>query len=103
VALATDVHSAHFVGVHLRLRGDRPMRVSVQVRTSAGLRWGRSFYIAPEGSDITARLADLRAVGAAGAVPSSVDISSLLLVIDTINAAAGHAGHLVVLASDLVK
>jgi len=105
VALATDVHDQSFSAIDLSLKSDRPAKVSVQVRTAAGERWGRSYYIDPAGSAIQARLADFRpiAAGSNSAVPPSTAVTSILLVADLTNAAPGRAGRLVVQSSALVK
>ena len=102
VALATDVHSASLAGVHLRLRGDAPLRVSIQMRSATGARWGRSYYVAPEGTDVTVRLSELRPIGGAEGPAIGAAMTSLLLVVDLTNAAPGHRGRLTVLASDLL-
>ena len=103
VAIGSDLHEQVFDAIRLELRGDHPGRVSVQVRTGDGRRWGQSFYVDPSGSRILARVADLRSIGGAGPVPASAAVTSILLVVDLTNAAPGRAGRLTLSSSDLVK
>jgi len=104
VALATDIHGAAFTAIRLGLQADRPSRIWVQVRTEAGLRWGRTYYIDPAGTELFVPLGDLRTLGE-GPVgpPASISLSSILLVVDLTNASPGHSGRLVVLSSELVN
>jgi len=102
VALASDVHDAALRAIDLSLQGDRPLRVSVQVRRADGRRWGRSYYVDPDGTDLHVLLGDLRPIGDSSATKlAPADISSILLVIDLTKAAAGAAGRLRVLSSAL--
>jgi hypothetical protein len=104
VALATDVHGQAFNQIDLSLAGDRPMRVSVQVRRASGERWGRSFYVDPAGSAVRVPLARLKPITAsAGSVVSGTEVTSILLVIDLTNAAPGRSGVLRVKASALLN
>jgi hypothetical protein len=105
VALATDIQSQAFGGIRLGLKSDRPSRVWVQVRTSDGRRWGRSYYVDPSGSEIDARLNTFRPIGDdnLARVPDPKSLTSILLVVDLTNAAPGHAGRLAVLHSELVN
>jgi hypothetical protein len=78
--------------------------VWVQVRTSDGRRWGRSYYVDPSGSELDARLAAFRPIGdSATGVPDPKTLTSILLVVDLTNAEPGHAGRLSVLHSELVN
>jgi hypothetical protein len=104
VALATDVHGQAFKELDLSLAGDRPMRVSVQVRRASGERWGRSFYVDPAGSAVRVLLARLTPItAAAGSVVSGTDVTSILLVCDLTNAAPGRSGILRVISSALLN
>jgi hypothetical protein len=78
------------------------MRVSIQLRTAAGRRWGRSYYVDPAGSQLHVPVRDLRPVdgGVAGTFDPS-DATSLLIVIDLTNASPGRSGTLRVLSSAL--
>ena len=80
------------------------MRVSVQLRTADGRRWGKSFYVDPAGSALRVGLSDMRAIGVMDQGPlSASDATSLLLVIDLTNAAPGRSGTLKVLSSAFVR
>jgi hypothetical protein len=104
VALATDIHDESFSTVRLGLQSDRPSRVWVQVRTQAGLRWGRTYYIDPAGTEVEARLRDLRSMGDSPVgAPDPRTVTSILVVIDLTNAGPGHSGRLSVLSSELVN
>jgi hypothetical protein len=104
VALATDIHDAAITGLRFGLQPDRPARVSVQVRTADGRRWGRSYYVDPSGSELIVPLNDLRPIGGAAAgSPDPKTLTSILLVLDLTNAVPGHSGRLTVLSSELVK
>ena len=105
VALATDLQRQAFRSIDLTLAGDRPLRVSVQVRHSDGRRWGSSFYVDPAGSNLRIPLSRLRPIGqgpAAGSPISSIDVTSILVVVDLANAEPGRAGVVRVLSSALV-
>jgi hypothetical protein len=104
VALATDVHGQSFNQIDLSLAGDRPMRVSVQVRRANGDRWGRSFYVDSGGSAVRVPLASLKPIApAAGSAVSGADVTSILLVVDLTNAVPGRSGTFRVKASALVN
>ncbi len=104
VALATDLHDQAFTEMRYGLQTDQPSRVSVQVRSLGGLRWGRSYYVDPAGTEVDVRLADLRLIGEGSVgVPGPGLLSSVLLVVDLTNTAPGHSGRLTVLSSELVK
>jgi hypothetical protein len=103
-ALATDLRRQTFSAIDLSLAGDRPLRVSVQVRRADGGRWGRSYYVGPAGTSLRIPIADLRPI--AGTTPGTVsapDATSILLVIDLSNAAPGRSGVLRVRSSALLK
>ena len=103
VALATDPGRQAYGTIELSLAGDRPLRVSLQVRTANGGRWGRSLYVDPSGSVFRVPLSSLRPIGAAGETPPSTDITSVLLVLDLTNAAPGRSGVLRVKTSALLN
>ena len=101
VALATDLPAESVSAIDLSLAGDRPLRVSVQLRNPAGGRWGRSYYVDPAGSALHIPLASLVPIGAP---PGTVaDARSLLLVIDITNAQPGRSGVLRVRSSALLR
>lgn len=104
VALATDLQRQAFTAIDLSLAGDRPLRVSVQVRRADGGRWGRSFYVDSAGTTLRIPLSTLRPIGAiSGSAMSSTDVTSILLVLDLANAAPGRSGVLRVKGSALVN
>lgn len=104
VALATDIHNDAIRGMHFGLQTDRAARVSIQVRTADGRRWGRSYYVDPTGSELTVPLKDLSPIeGAGGGAPDPKKLTSILLVLDLTNAVPGHSGQLTVLSSELVR
>ena len=99
VAVATDLHGTAFGAVDLGLAGDRPGRVSVQLRDANGRRWARSYYVDPAGSQLHVAVEALRPVGGGEGSPDASKMTSLLLVIDLTNASPGRAGRLRVLSS----
>ena len=103
VALASDLGRQVFGTIELSLAGDRPLRVSVQIRGKNGGRWGRSYYVDPAGSLLRVPLAGMRPIDGAAAVPASTDLTSVLVVLDLTNAAPGRAGVLRVRASALIN
>lgn len=104
VAMATDLNAHDFARIDLRLTADRPMRVSVQLRSADGRRWGRSYYVDPAGTVIEVPVAALLPVDGGGGGPiAGRDATSLLLVVDLTNAAPGRTGNLKVLSSAFVK
>jgi hypothetical protein len=104
VALASDIEPQPLTAIELSLAGDRPLRVSVQVRRADGERWGRSFYVDPAGSNLRVPLSTLRPVGGTpGSTVLTTEITSILVVLDLTNAAPGHAGVLRVKTSALIK
>lgn len=105
VALATDLGGQPFGAIDLTLAGDRPLRVSVQLRRGDGARWGRSYYVDPAGTRLHVPIGDLKSLRPAAAETriSAADATSILLVIDLANANPGRAGVLRVLASALVN
>jgi hypothetical protein len=104
VALASDLHGQPFKEIELSLAGNRPMRISVQVRRANGERWGRSVYVDTAGSAVRVSLARLAPItAAAGSSISGADVTSVLLVCDLTNAAPGRSGILRVKASALLN
>jgi hypothetical protein len=83
----------------LTLAADRPMRVSVQVRTGAGEspveRWQRSVYVDTVERNRTVFFDEFTPVGAARSPhPPLAGTPSVLFVIDTVNSRAGASGQL---------
>jgi hypothetical protein len=76
-------------------RADRPMRVSVQLRSrDASRRWQRSVYVDTFVQDYTVPFADMRPVGDASTVPDRATLGGVLFVIDTTNTKPGTVGRL---------
>jgi hypothetical protein len=77
-------------------RADRPMRLSVQIRTpggSDGRRWRRSVYLDQTPRTIDLALSELEPVGQATALrPIVARVQSVLFVVDTVNTAPSAAG-----------
>lgn len=103
VALASDLGRQDFSAIALTLAGDRPLRVSVQLRRADGARWARSYYVDPAGTRLHVPIADLKAVGtaAAGTRIAAAEATSILIVIDLANAHPGRTGVLRVTGSAL--
>ena len=78
-------------------RADRPMRLSVQLRASAGSdrRWRRSVYLDQTLRTVQLPFADFRGINAS--MPGHPDLSridSVLFVIDTVNTKIGSNGQI---------
>jgi hypothetical protein len=73
------------------------MRISVQVRTSAGgegPRWQRSVYLDETPRDVLVAFSDMNPVAPGGAGPVSVrDLRALRFVVDTVNTTPGSSGQ----------
>jgi len=95
VALSAPVSNRTLRFVRLRLRADRPMRVSLQLRRADGERWRRSVYVDPAARDLVVPLTGLTAVEGRDPIDPSA-VASLLLVIDLVNALPGASGKLTV-------
>ncbi len=98
VALVHAVdHLSTYDRLQLRARADRPMRLSVQLRTAApagGERWQRSVYVDQEMRDIVVFLDDVRPVGTTSSWrPDLGKVHSVLFVIDTTNTRPGTSGR----------
>jgi hypothetical protein len=92
VAVATDLHDRSFTSVEVGLTGEHPMRISVQVRTADGRRWGSSVYVDQTNRLFSVPLASMRSFDDGGAAPASSSITSVLLVVDLTNARPGSSG-----------
>jgi hypothetical protein len=105
VALASDLGRQAFSAIDLTLAGDRPLRLSVQLRRADGARWGRSYYVDPAGTRLRVPIADLKPVRPAAAESriSAAEATSILVVIDLANANPGRSGTLRVTASALTQ
>jgi len=81
-------------GVRFIAHADRPMRLSVQVRTLSSERWLRSVYVDRTTREYTLLLDDFRLpLGAStGETPHDRALQSLMFVVDTTNAKTGTSG-----------
>ena len=78
---------------------DRPMRVSVQLRSpgdgEAGQRWHRSVFVDTTPRDVSVFFDELTPRGATSTHrPALSDVQSILFVVDTVNTPIGTAGRL---------
>ena len=78
-------------------RADRPMRLSVQLRTpggEAGERWHRSVFLDPNPRDISIYFDDLTPRGVAANIrPILSNVDSVLYVVDAVNTKVGGRGR----------
>jgi hypothetical protein len=78
-------------------RADRPMRISVQVRTSIGgegRRWQRSVYLDETPREVMVAFGDMNSVAPGGAGPVPVrDLRALRFVVDNVNSLPGSSGQ----------
>src|SRR5215467_1279211 len=78
--------------VAFTIRADRPMRVSVQLRTEHD-RWQRSVYVEAFNREGTVLFDDMLPAGPTATVkPPLTDVRSLLFVVDTTNTKPGTSG-----------
>jgi hypothetical protein len=77
-------------------RADRPMRLSVQLRSSGGgERWRRSVYLDSMPRTVDVAFNDFRRVGSASSSPPELaKIDSILFVVDTVNNKVGSNGQI---------
>ena len=84
--------------IRFTVRGDRPHRVSVQLRASDSdlqelSRWQQSIYVGKETREVVVQFKEMKPIGLSPS--NSVDlnaVSALLVVVDTVNTVAGSAG-----------
>lgn len=93
--------------VTLRIRTDRPMRLSLQLRapgSGEGDRWRRSFYADMHERSLRVDFSEMRPVeeGQPRQVPLGA-IDTLLLVVDTVNSDPGARGRIWLTGIDVVK
>lgn len=94
VALAADVvQGRSFDVLAFSARAVKPMRLSVQLRFEDGARWVKSVYLDSQERDIAVRVADMTPdVRSGAAVPEPATASSILFVVDLVNARPGDSG-----------
>jgi len=94
VALITDLPHGLTASdrVAFTIRAERPMRVSVQLRTGHD-RWQRSVYVEAFNREATVMFDDMLPAGPTATVkPPLADVRSLLFVVDTTNTKPGTSG-----------
>jgi hypothetical protein len=97
VTLAVSTpRDAPFDRLRFTLRGERPMRVSVQLRApTVGDRWQRSVYVDDKEREYSVDVNDMVPIGnTRSATPDLNSVRDLLFVIETTNAKAGASGLL---------
>lgn len=93
-----------FDGIRFRIRTEKPMRLSVQVRVLNADRWQRSVYVTSSPDEQTVRFDDVRPVGGHDRTPVRVaDLRSIMLVVDTLNTRTGTSGRVWVKDVALVR
>lgn len=98
-ALALPVSAADFADadrVAVSLRAPQPMRISVQMREPQGdgRRWQRSVYVDATPRTIDVPFSEMRGIEAGRDAPLDPSkVTTLLLVVDTVNALPGSAGE----------
>ena len=107
-AVDTPRGAADADGVRFLVRGDAPMRISLQVRAEvAGFqpeRWERSVYLDATESERTVRFSDMHPVGMTHSpTPPAGAIRSIMFVVDTTNSLPGSSGRLWLGAARLVR
>jgi hypothetical protein len=85
-----DADRVTFVG-----RAARPMRLSVQLRTSAsGRRWQRSVYLSTGPAEQSVAFREMTPADPAHSAPlDAAAVDAILFVVDTVNSAPGSSGH----------
>ncbi len=84
--------------VQLRIRADRPMRVSAELRVAGPKgdeRWRQSAYVDGTPRTVTLQPGHVRPLAAGqSAEPAMADVRSVLVVVDTVNTPSGTAGRI---------
>ncbi len=80
-----------------RIRAERPMRISVQLRAKNADRWQRSVYVDPSATERTVRFDDMTPVGITSTgptvAPPLADILGVMFVVDLANNKPGSSGR----------
>jgi hypothetical protein len=88
------------------IRAERPMRISVQLRTGgeAGQRWQRSLYVDPMQQEHTIYFDDFVPIGSGlPAKPDPAAVRSLLFVVDANNTRPGASGRIWIRKAELQR
>ena len=91
--------------VQLRLRSDRPMRVSIELRVAVpkgAERWRQSAYLDGTSRTVMLRPNDLRPAAGHTAALAMADTRSVLVVVDTVNTPSGTAGRIWIESVDVL-
>ncbi len=81
--------------VAFTVRAERPMRLSVQLRTTEKDRWQRSVYVDTFNRDVTVFVDDFQPAGTTSVDrPPLADVRNLLFVVDTTNTKPGASGRI---------
>jgi hypothetical protein len=95
-ALAADLPAAHdaFSALAFRAHAAKPIRLSAQLRFGAdgAIRWRKSVYVDAAGGSFVLPMSAFRAADRPGDMPPTDRATSVLFVVDTINAAPGEEG-----------
>ena len=92
--------------VHFTAHADRPMRLSVQLRSPGGVdgdRWRRSIYLDEVPRDLTVALHDMRPVTGVALENRLRQVDSLLFVVDAVHARLGNGGRVWIKNLELAK
>ena len=98
LSVATGGGLAEFDRLSFTIRGERPMRVSVQLRAavspSEDERWQRSVYVDPTAREQTIFLDDVSPIGATRTYrPPLAAVHSIVFAVDTTNTRPGTSGR----------
>jgi len=97
---------AEYDRLSVSIRAERPMRISVQLRTGgeAGQRWQRSLYVDPLQQEHTIYFDDFVPIGSGlSARPDLAAIRSLLFVVDANNTKPGASGRIWIRKAELQR
>lgn len=103
VALSAPLTPVDFSAVRVRLLAGRPMRVAVQLRRADGQRWRTSTYVDTTADTATIPATRFRKVEGTWEPFAAAAFTSVLLVVDLVNARPGDAGRLVVAEVALMR
>jgi hypothetical protein len=97
LAMTSGGTLARFDRIVFTANADRPMRLSVQLRTPGGQqgeRWQRSVFVGEMPREITVFFDDMRAAGPTRSERAPLDtVDSVLFVVDTVNTPLGGSGR----------
>jgi hypothetical protein len=90
---------AAYDAVTLTVRGERPMRVSVQARAHVDggppERWARSVYVNEIERTVTVPFAEMTPVGATHTARAPLDlVRNIMIIVDTLHSVPGDSGRL---------